>query len=510
MSINPQAAYEVAYAPIPDTSQVIALSCPCKEILYHGTRGPGKTATQLMRFAKRVGMGFGNFWRGVIFAREYNAFNDLIIQSKRFFNRIWGKTCRFYESKGAYHWEWDTGEVLEFRVMKRAEHYWNNFHGQEYPFIAWHELCNWPTSELYDLCMSCLRSGWNAVRGTSNFPDIDIPLETFSTTNSKGSGHRWVKRYFIDVAPAGVPYKENIEVLDPKTKEYVTVTVTRVHIFGSFVENIYLSPEYIAGLVKQCRHNEALRKSWLEGSWDIPEGGAFDDLWKSNVHVVPRFPVPKEWYLDRSMDWGSTRPFSVGWWCVSNGEEIVVNGEKRSFYPGSLIQCAEWYGAVELGKNKGIRLASGKFAQGVIQREVAMMALHHFTKQPKPGPADNSIGKTDDAEFETTRQAMAKIGVKWSDSDKRPGSRGISMQLFRDRLENSLTNEGAGIYFMENCPASIGTIPYLPRDVDDMGEELDDIDTDAEDHAYDMMRYRLLASGQHKVLTKPVKFKFAN
>ena len=38
-------------------SQSLALSCPCDEILYEGTRGPGKTAAQLARFRARVGLG---------------------------------------------------------------------------------------------------------------------------------------------------------------------------------------------------------------------------------------------------------------------------------------------------------------------------------------------------------------------------------------------------------------------------------------------------------------------
>ena len=41
---------------------------------------------------------------------------------------------------------------------------------------------------------------------------------------------------------------------------------------------------------------------------------------------------------------------------------------------------------------------------------------------------------------------------------------------------------------MDNCVASIATIPTLPRDPD----KPDDIDTTAEDHPYDMTRYRVL------------------
>jgi hypothetical protein len=85
---------------------------------------------------------------------------------------------------------------------------------------------------------------------------------------------------------------------------------------------------------------------------------------------------------------------------------------------------------------------------------------------------------------------MAGKGIHWTESDKSPGSRRNGLQLFRDRLEASKTGEGPGIYFMRNCVASLETIPNLPRDP----KKIDDVDTTAEDHPYDMTRYRVLAS----------------
>jgi hypothetical protein len=41
---------------------------------------------------------------------------------------------------------------------------------------------------------------------------------------------------------------------------------------------------------------------------------------------------------------------------------------------------------------------------------------------------------------------------------------------------------------MDNCVGSISTIPTLPRDP----EKPDDVDSTAEDHPYDMCRYRVL------------------
>jgi hypothetical protein len=62
---------------------------------------PGKTDCQLTRFASNVGIGYGSYWRGVIFDRKYKNLDDLIIKSKRIFKfNTFGDRCKFLESKG--------------------------------------------------------------------------------------------------------------------------------------------------------------------------------------------------------------------------------------------------------------------------------------------------------------------------------------------------------------------------------------------------------------------------
>ena len=70
----------------------------------------------------------------------------------------------------------------------------------------------------------------------------------------------------------------------------------------------------------------------------------------------------------------------------------------------------------------------------------------------------------------------------------------------RDRA--SLEGEGPGIYFMSHCQGVLSTLPVLPRDDDD----LDDVDTEAEDHPYDGVRYRCLASANRLATVIPFKF----
>lgn len=480
--------FEIVWAPIWGSSQEFALDTKCHHTLYHGTRGPGKTCTQLMRFRKNVGLGYGVFWRGVIFDREYKNLSDIVAQSKKFFTKF-EDGAKFRESASEYKWVWPTGEELLFRHVKKLSDY-EGFHGHEYPFIGWNELTKHPTAELYDMLMSTNRSSFVS----DSMPPI--PLEVFSTTNPSGPGHNWVKRRFITPAKNGEVVRRECCVFDPKIKKDVNVVKTQVAIFGSYRENKYLDANYIAELDRLTANNSNLRKAWLEGNWDFTAGGALDDLWDSNVHVLPRFSIPFGWRVDRSFDWGSSHPFSVGWWAEANGEEVVIftKGAQSSssivFCPpsGTLIQIAESYGTREIGTNQGLKMSATAIADTIIEHEKALMNQNWITQQPFSGPADNQIRDVREVDVDTIERKMAKKGVRWTESDKSPGSRRNGLQLIRDRLQAAVIGEGPGLYFMRNCVASIEILPTLPRDE----IKIDDVDTTSEDHCYDMVRYRVL------------------
>lgn len=510
------------WTPIENTSQEVAIHSTCDHTLYTGTRGPGKTDTQLMKFRQGVGQGYGPFWRGIILDREYKNLDDLILKSRRWFPEF-GDGAKFMASTSALKWVWPTGEELLFRSATDEKDYWD-YHGHEYPFIGWNELTKYPTPDLYDMFMSTNRTSFRpedhpvfidrvilrdygkqvqvhrSHKNAMPFVLPEIKLQVFSTTNPYGPGHNWVKRRFIDPAPYGQVVETNVEVVNPKTREKEVVTKTQVAIFGSYIENVYLTKEYIATLTQEKDKNR--KKAWLTGSWDIIAGGAFDDVWNARRHVVPRFVIPPGWRIDRAYDDGSSHPFSVGWFAEADGTEAEIldraTGEWRTFcpQPGSIIQLFEWYGSEldevtkqpSIGTNKGLKMSARNIAKGIIEREVSLMANGWISEQPRPGPADNRIRNVIDSELDTTEQLMAKQGVRWEESDKSPGSRIVGLQLLRDRLEAAVTGEGPAFYVMDVCRATIALLPVLPRDA----KKLDDVDTTAEDHPYDMIRYRVL------------------
>ena len=508
----------VAWRPLAG-SQTLALSCPCHVIVYHGTRGPGKTDAQLIRFRRNVGQGYGRHWRGIIFDREYKNLDDLVSKSMRWFPEIkeMGETkgdARFLSSKSDYRWVWPTGEELLFRAVKKDTDYWG-YHGQEFPFIGWNELTKFPTDVLFDAMMSCNRSSfrpqdhpqYREVNGqTIEYFLPEMPLEVFATCNPHGVGHTWVKDRFISVAPMGQVIRRKINVFNPRTQRREDIEKTQVHLFGSYKENIYLAPEYVAELESIKDPNK--RKAWLQGDWDIAAGGMFGDEWSTPDHVVTPFEIPLTWRIDRAFDWGSSKPFSVGWWAESDGSDVrMPDGTWRTTIKGDLFRIGEWYGTN--GKtNQGLRLLAKDIAKGIVEREMLM----GLEGRVQPGPADNSIWDTQNGNSIAVDMAnpirmddgkMHK-GITWTRSDKSPGSRKhgwekIRTYLWNGRAQYVLAADGQtkmrvprdkpGLFTFSTCKHFIKHFPALPRD----DEDPDDVDTDAEDHIGDETRYEVLS-----------------
>jgi len=509
--------YKIAFEPQPG-SQSLAISCPCNEILYEGTRGPGKTAAQLARFRRLVGVGYGAFWRGVIFDIEYKNLADIISQSKKIFSKF-NDGARFLRSPSELKWIWPSGEELLFRYENNAEGYWN-YHGQEFPFIGHNELTKRPDSEFYESMFSCMRTSFRP----QDYPREDgsilppIPLECFSTTNPFGVGHAWVKKRFISPVPRGVVQRDTMSVINPATDKEESVTLTRVAIHGSWRENKYLDPTYIAFLMSIKDKNK--KKAWAEGSWDVTSGGRFDHLWDESIHVIEPFKIPKSWRVDRSHDWGESKPFANLWFAEADGTEATrKDGSKFCPAKGSIICIGELYGCRPDEQNKGLNMSASNVAKMVawvdsrltgqdvpqpIVYEGECNIIPGVCEKVNPGPADNAITNKNDEQV-SIADKMKSQGVTWTASDKSPGSRIAGAALICEMLEAAVeaknsqsgVSERPAVYFFNTVRGIIARFPILSRD----SKNQDDIDSSQEDHDYDAFRYRVASN-----IKRPVFF----
>lgn len=453
-------------------SQVAFLNCPIFEALLEGTRGGGKTDTLLMDFVQHVGKGFGPEWRGILFRQSYPQLSDVIAKTKKWFPRMFPR-AKYNES--ASKWVFPEGEELLLRHMDTPDDYWN-YHGHAYPWIAFEELTSWPDDKCYKVMMSCSRS-----------TRAGMPRKYRATTNPYGPGHNWVKmRFKLPVPPRHIVGRIVEEVsaegekLPPRVAIHSTLSENRVM--------LATEPHYISKLRAAARNPAELR-AWIHGDWDIVAGGMFDDVWVPGYHVVPDIRadmIPKGWKIDRSYDHGQSRPFSVGWWAQSNGEPITVGRHILGKIRGDVYRIGEWYGWCGV-PNEGMRLTAVEIARGILEREEKM----GLRGRVKPGPADTAV--FDD--YEPGRSVagdMLRLGVQWLHADKTAGSRKQGWQQMRQYLKDALPTEGGprerpGLFICESCDQFLRTVPILPRD----DRDLDDVDTDAEDHVADEARYRL-------------------
>jgi hypothetical protein len=464
-------------------SQEDFINCPIFELLYAGNRGGGKTACLLMDFAQHVDQGFGAAWKGILFRQSYPDLKDVVDKAKAIFPLIWPDSS-FNEQKMT--WKWATGEQLVFAHMKHESDY-NKYHGHAYPWIGWEELTTWADPTCYLRMFSCCRSSSSAIdkRG------CPMPRKVRATTNPYGPGFNWVKERFRLPLPPGHVIGDVI--LDEKTG------TERVCIYSDLAENKVMlkqDPDYVNRL-KTSAKNAAELAAWLHGSWDITSGGMFDDIWMRVRErcVLQPFQVPESWRIDRSFDWGSSKPFSVGWWAESDGTDLrLPDGRMMRTVKGDVFRIQEWYGW-NGEPNKGCKMLAKDIAKGIIEREMKW-GIHGRVRR---GIADaaifdeqngNSIAR--DMEAPVDIDGTKHRGVYFDPADKRSGSRKQGWEQVRDMLASVLPErpgqprERPGLFVVSTCIHFLRTVPTLPRDDDD----LDDVNTKAEDHVADEVRYR--------------------
>ncbi|MGD9212264.1 MAG: hypothetical protein PVI90_15895, partial [Desulfobacteraceae bacterium] len=96
-------------------------------------------------------------------------------------------------------------------------------------------------------------------------------------------------------------------------------------------------------------------------------------------------------------------------------------------------------------------------------------------------------------------------GINWIPADKRPGSRIDGWEKIRQFMQGAIFSgqprENPGLFVFWNCQQFIRTVPVLPRD---LNGDPDDVDTNAEDHIADELRYRVRYSST-KLISGRVK-----
>lgn len=428
--------------PGPQTEAICADWCP--ELFFGGARGGGKSDLLLGDFLQGVSE-YGAAWRGVMFRRTYPELQEIILRSHEMFGPT-GATWRESDKD----WRWPNGAYLRMRYLEREADA-ARYQGHQYTWIGWDELPQWPSDKAYRMLFACLRS--SAIVPTKRVR---------SAGNPGGPGHQWVKARFIDAAPGGFqPVQDD---LGPWERMFIPSRVQDNQIL------LDADPSYIARL--KGSGSKELVRAWLEGDWSVVSGAYFPE-WDPARHVVRPQVLPARWTRFRSFDWGSARPFSVGWWAISDGE-------LAAFPRGALVRYREWYGMPPGQPNVGLKLTAEQVADGIKEREAGETITI--------GVADPAIFAEDGGP--SIAERMQRRGVLWRRADNKRVPQAGAMGGW-DALRSRLVGEDDRpmIYLFDTCRDAIRTLPALQHDA----TRPEDVDTSAEDHAADEIRYACMS-----------------
>jgi hypothetical protein len=285
-------------------------------------------------------------------------------------------------------------------------------------------------------------------------------------SNPGNIGHNWVKAAFIDsVIPLEIRKMGDYE--GGMDRQYIPARL------DDNPSMTYDDPLYRARL--RGLGSKALVKAMEDGDWNVVEGAYFD-CWRTETHVIEPFEIPDHWIRARSFDWGSAKPFSVGWWCIAN-EEFTTNG--LYIQKGCLIRYREWYGAKS--DDVGLKLTAEAVGRGIREREIGEKITY--------GIADPSIGKEDGGP-----SIRERMGVSFRMGDNR---RIAGWDNLRQRLKGD--ENGPMIMVFKTCTATIRTLPSLQHD----DKRPEDLDTSMEDHAADEIRYMCMSRPWTRTLEAP-------
>ena len=419
------------------------------EALYGGAAGGGKSDTLVMEATRQVDI---PHYKGLLLRKTYPQLTELIEKSLNYYPRAFPGAV-YNDSK--HTWRFPSGAKIIFGSMQYTKDKFN-YQGKAYDFIGFDELTHFTYDE-YIYMLS---------RNRPNGPGTRCYMR--ATANPGGIGHGFVKNRFVTAAKPMTTIWEPVAVELPdgtKLKKWMS----RVFVPSSVFDNKKLlenDPNYLARLAALPK---ADRDALMYGNWDSFSGQFFEE-WRDNpdhyadrryTHVIDPFEIPTGWKIYRSFDWGYAKPFSCGWWAVD--------------YDGVAYRIVEYYGCTGT-PNQGVRLN----AQEVFQKIHQIECEHRWLKGKRiTGVADPAIFTQDGGP--SIYEAAEKCGVYFDPGDNQriPGWMQMHYRFSFDE------NGYPMMYIFSNCTACIRTVPTLIYDL----YQVEDLDTEGEDHVADEMRY---------------------
>lgn len=259
--------------------------------LYGGAKGGGKSKgvrdIMLLRRLKYPGT------HGGLFRRTYKELDGNHIRPM--FKEY--PMLKDYWAEGKKLLTLPNGSTLEFCHCEREPDV-ELYQGREFEDLAIEEAGQW-TEGMF-----------RTLHGSNRSSSPGFKPRTLLTGNPGGIGHSWLKRLFVE---RRFGQRER-----PEDYAFVPALV------DDNPALILNDPDYVYRL--ESEPNEALRKAYRYGSWDIFAGQYFSEI-SRDVHLIEPFPIPRHWNRFGGYDFGFNHPGAFGWFATNEDGDVFMYRE---------------------------------------------------------------------------------------------------------------------------------------------------------------------------------------
>lgn len=442
-------SWEYPYDPSRNPKQVAAHEAHVDELLYGGAAGGGKTDYLLAEV-----LGLLLRWpdtAGVVFRRTFEDLRRPGGIIPRLLDRIPQPDIGRYNA-GDHTWRFTNGSVLELAHLQRDADV-AKYQGAEYAIAAWDQLEQFTEYQYRYIIDSRLRID-------PELAAAGLRPRSVATANPGGVGHTWVKARWIDPAAPMVPWL-------PEPTDDEPNPGWRIFIPADVADNPHVDAGYRRRLERlPSDQRRALR--W--GDWDVYVGQRFKDF-RRDAHVIEPEDLPlapREGVRALGVDYGMDAPFAC-LWGVRLGDDLTVI--TRELYKAGLTP------------EEQARLVLASEADG--ERTPAFQPPAYLDPSTWARDASDPDDRGDVEAGIPPRRSIAGryrqqgLPIRRGNNDRRAGVARIA-ELMRVRDDGR-----PRLLIMSNCRHLIRTLPALPRS----SKYPEDVDTKAEDHLYDALRY---------------------
>lgn len=278
-----------------------------------------------------------------------------------------------------------------------------------------------------------------------------ITARSILTGNPGGVGHGWLKRLFVERR-----YNER-----ERPEDYAFIQAL-VDDNAALMEN---DPSYVHRL--NSEPNEALRKAYRYGDWDIFAGQFFQEI-SRDVHLIKPFPIPLHWNRFGAYDFGYNHPAAFGWFANDEDgntylyRELVRAGMRVDQFAKELNEYAD------------------------TQQCYPIVAGHDCWTQ-KSVLRDTAAPPTVAEEFQTHGILLKRAVI-----DRIQGAAHL-----RSYLALRGEQKKPRLFIFDTCPVTFDCISRMIHDPDRVEDVLKVDATEGDplsgDDAYDMIRYGLMS-----------------